>query len=104
MLRITVSKSAAAAKSYYSEGLSKQDYYSEKDEIIGGEGEYFLSSGGSVNHHLTGTLTSAPFKVTQPFAAFSVSGGAIQDTRVELCKGSCWIRGCEHDSGTLQYD
>ena len=35
MLRITVSKSAAAAKSYYSEGLSKQDYYSEKDEIIG---------------------------------------------------------------------
>lgn len=35
MLRITPNKSAAAAKSYYSEGLSKQDYYSEKDEIIG---------------------------------------------------------------------
>lgn len=35
MLRITVNKSAAAAKSYYSEGLSKQDYYSQKDEIIG---------------------------------------------------------------------
>ncbi|MEO6685966.1 MAG: PVC-type heme-binding CxxCH protein, partial [Dyadobacter sp.] len=33
---------------------------------------------------LTGTLTSVPFKVTQPFVAFRVSGGALQDTRVEL--------------------
>lgn len=35
MLRIIQSKSAMAAKSYYSEGLSKEDYYSEEQEIIG---------------------------------------------------------------------
>ncbi|RIV17306.1 dehydrogenase [Fibrisoma montanum] len=56
----------------------------EKDMTIGFEGKHFLSSGGTANYTLTGTLTSAPFPVTQPFAAFNVSGGALQDTRVEL--------------------
>ena len=56
----------------------------EKDMHIGFEGKYFLSSGGTANYKLTGTLTSVPFTVTQPFAAFRVSGGALQDTRVEL--------------------
>ncbi|MEO1808367.1 MAG: MobF family relaxase [Bacteroidota bacterium] len=35
MLRITVSKHAAAAAKYFEEGLSKQDYYSEKGEVNG---------------------------------------------------------------------
>ncbi|MCF2447291.1 plastocyanin/azurin family copper-binding protein [Dyadobacter sp. CY345] len=56
----------------------------EKEMHIGFEGKYFLSSGGTVNSRLTGTLTSASFLVTQPFAAFRVSGGALQDTRIEL--------------------
>ncbi|WP_247237866.1 PVC-type heme-binding CxxCH protein [Telluribacter sp. SYSU D00476] len=56
----------------------------EKEMRIGYEGKYFLSSGGVTNAKLTGTLTSTPFQVTQPFAAFRVSGGALQDTRVEL--------------------
>lgn len=56
----------------------------EKDMHIGYEGKYFLSSGGTTNYKLAGTLISVPFKVTQPFAAFRVSGGALQDTRVEL--------------------
>ncbi|KQS34076.1 PVC-type heme-binding CxxCH protein [Dyadobacter sp. Leaf189] len=56
----------------------------EKELHIGFDGKYFLSSGGNTNARLTGTLTSAPFKITQPFAAFKVSGGALQDTRVEL--------------------
>lgn len=56
----------------------------EKEMHIGYEGKYFLSSGGTVDAKLTGTLTSVPFKVTHPFAAFRVSGGALQDTRVEL--------------------
>ncbi|HEV7347671.1 PVC-type heme-binding CxxCH protein [Telluribacter sp.] len=58
----------------------------EKDMKIGFEGKQFLSSGGTTNYKLTGTLTSVPFKVTQPFAAFRVSGGALQDTRVELVR------------------
>jgi putative membrane-bound dehydrogenase-like protein len=56
----------------------------EKDMHIGFDGKYFLSSGGTTNYKQTGTLTSVPFTVTQPFAAFKVSGGALQDTRVEL--------------------
>lgn len=56
----------------------------EKDMSIGFEGKHFLSSGGTVNYKLTGTLTSVPFKVTHPFASFMVSGGALQDTRVEI--------------------
>ena len=58
----------------------------EKDTKIGYEGQYFLTSGGTQNYKLTGTLTSVPFRVTQPWAAFKVSGGALQDTRVELVR------------------
>lgn len=60
----------------------------DKDMHIGFEGKYFLSSGGTVNYKQTGTLTSVPFTVTQPFAAFRVSGGALQDTRVEIVQAS----------------
>ena len=35
MLRIIQSTSSAGAKKYYTEGLSKEDYYSEKQEIVG---------------------------------------------------------------------
>ena len=58
----------------------------EKDAKIGFSGKYFLSSGGTKNYKKTGTLTSEPFTVTHPFAAFKVSGGALHDTRVELVR------------------
>ncbi|MEB2780930.1 PVC-type heme-binding CxxCH protein [Algoriphagus sp. C2-6-M1] len=57
--------------------------HSEEDRI-NFEGKNFLSSGGTKNYKLTGTLTSVPFEVTQPFASFRISGGALADTRVEL--------------------
>ena len=56
----------------------------DKDMMIGFEGKNFLSSGGTVNYKLTGTLTSVSFAVTQPYASFMVSGGALQDTRIEI--------------------
>ncbi len=58
----------------------------EPDMKLGFAGEYFLSSGGTKNAALKGILTSVPFKVTQPYAAFKVSGGALLDTRVELVR------------------
>lgn len=58
----------------------------EKDSRISREGKYFVSSGGNKQHEKTGTLTSVPFRVTQPYAAFKVSGGALHDTRVELVR------------------
>jgi len=60
----------------------------EKNMRIGFSGTNFLSSGGTTNYKLTGTLTSVSFPVTQPFAAFRVSGGALQDTRVELVEAA----------------
>jgi putative membrane-bound dehydrogenase-like protein len=56
----------------------------EEDKTVGAEGKYFLSSGGTLHHDLKGTLTSTSFTVTEPYAAFSISGGALADTRVEL--------------------
>lgn len=58
----------------------------EKNMGIGISGKYFVTSGGTKNHKETGTLTSTKFPVTQPFAAFRISGGALQDTRVELVR------------------
>jgi putative membrane-bound dehydrogenase-like protein len=58
----------------------------DKDMKIGLSGKYFVSSGGTQHYKRTGTLTSVPFTVTHPFAAFKVSGGALQDTRVEVVR------------------
>ncbi len=58
----------------------------EVEMHIGHSGNYFISSGGTREYHRTGTLTSAVFEVTHPFAAFRVSGGALQETRVELVR------------------
>jgi hypothetical protein len=33
-----------------------------------------------------GTLTSVPFKVTQPYASFLIAGGPYPNTRVELVR------------------
>jgi putative membrane-bound dehydrogenase-like protein len=51
--------------------------------VRGQSGTYWVSSGvkGSAGK---GTLESAPFPATQPFASFLVSGGAFKSTRVEI--------------------
>jgi putative membrane-bound dehydrogenase-like protein len=46
-------------------------------------GTYWVSSGVNGNAR-KGTLSSAPFRVTHPYASFLVSGGAFASTRVEL--------------------
>src|SRR5690606_6392047 len=56
----------------------------ETGQQIGFDGDFFLSSGGTKDYKLKGTLTSVPFEVTYPFASFMVSGGALVDTRVEI--------------------
>lgn len=48
------------------------------------EGIYWAGSAETTDYKATGTLTSIPFTVTQPYAAFRVAGGALKDTRVEL--------------------
>ena len=50
----------------------------------GHEGEYWVSSGEFDGHRPLGTLTSESFTVSQPYAGFKVSGGALGNARVEL--------------------
>jgi conjugative relaxase-like TrwC/TraI family protein len=52
MLRMVESKSADAAKSYYAEGLAREDYYSEGQEVVGewgGRGAAMLGLRGRVD-------------------------------------------------------
>lgn len=56
MLRMIQSNSAAAAKSYYAEGLSREDYYSEGQEIVGAWGGQLAASFG-----LSGQVDKAGF-------------------------------------------
>lgn len=70
----------------FKDGLISEDPspLHNKDTKIGMEGQYFITSGGTKNYSGTGTLTSESFPVTEPYASFKVSGGALEDTRVEL--------------------
>jgi putative membrane-bound dehydrogenase-like protein len=49
-------------------------------------GLFWASSNENAGHQATGTLTSVPFAVTQPYAGFLVAGGALKDTRVEIVR------------------
>ena len=54
-------------------------------QASGHEGDFWI--GGyepSLSDSGTGTLTSAPFKATQPWASFLIGGGKHQGTRVEI--------------------
>lgn len=48
------------------------------------DGDYYVSSGGTANYQLKGTLTSETFEITHPWATFKVAGGALEGARVEL--------------------
>jgi putative membrane-bound dehydrogenase-like protein len=48
------------------------------------QGQFWIGGYEKYQDRPTGTLTSAPFKVTQPFCAFRVGGGSLKGCRVEL--------------------
>lgn len=50
------------------------------------EGNYWLGGYEVQRDTPTGTLTSAPFKVTHPWAAFRIGGGSHKETRVEIVR------------------
>lgn len=56
------------------------------DMESGHSGDYWVGTYERGGDELQGTLTSVPFKVTQPFASFLVSGGINSATRVELVR------------------
>jgi hypothetical protein len=54
------------------------------DMASGHRGEYWVGSYEAHGDAATGTLTSVPFAVTQPYASFLVGGGSGIQTRVEI--------------------
>lgn len=77
----------ATGDAFKSQPSSDRDldiYEKELLADLNSTGQYFVTSGGTKNYTDTGTLVSKSFKVTHPFAAFKVGGGAMKETRVEL--------------------
>jgi len=52
--------------------------------VLKQSGDYYVSSGGTLNYQATGTLTSTSFEVTHPWASFKITGGALAGLRAEL--------------------
>lgn len=50
------------------------------------ESEYWIGGYEAAGDKPTGTLSSAPFKVTHPWASFLIGGGNLPGTRVELVR------------------
>ena len=53
-----------------------------------------------------GTLTSAPFKATQPYAAFLIGGGSLPGTRVELVRADSqqvFFKASGNDNETMRH-
>ncbi|MDR3634225.1 MAG: DUF1080 domain-containing protein [Isosphaeraceae bacterium] len=56
------------------------------DMKSGHAGKYWVGTYERAGDPPQGTLTSKPFKLTQPFAKFLVAGGAHRETRVEIVR------------------
>lgn len=82
--RGTLSDWTAKGEAFKNSLFNRPSSVHKENAKIGFDGDYFLSSGGTTNYKLKGTLISTPFEVSHPFASFRVSGGALADTRVEL--------------------
>jgi len=57
-----------------------------KDSYSRHQGKFWIGGYEIVQDKGQGTLTSAPFRVTQPWAAFRCAGGAYDNCRVELVR------------------
>jgi putative membrane-bound dehydrogenase-like protein len=73
-------------------------------KVANHQGDFWIGGYELLGDEPKGTLTSAPFKVTHPFAAFRLGGGSQPGTRVELVRadtGEVFFRASGHDSETM---
>ena len=69
------------------------------------QGKYWLGGFEKLFDTPTGTLTSAAFEVTHPFAAFRIGGGSHKETRVELTRadtGTVFFKMSGRNSETMR--
>ena len=75
------------------------------DMKSGHQGNYWVGTYEVNGDAPQGTLTSAPFRVTQPYAAFLVGGGDQSTERVELVRADTqevFFKASGHDQETMQ--
>ncbi len=81
----TMKNWTATGKAFGNQPTSDRDTSMYKEDAeVNSSGQFFISSGGTEQAQATGALTSTTFEVTHPYAAFKVSGGALEETRVEI--------------------
>ena len=56
------------------------------DQPPGQQGQFWVGTYEGKSDAATGTLTSRPFRVTQPFASFLIGGGFHPETRAEIVR------------------
>lgn len=74
-------------ESWETEGgaFAGQPILEERSAVESGQaGQYWLGSRERLGDGPTGSLTSAPFEITHPWAAFLLGGGSGSQTRVDL--------------------
>jgi putative membrane-bound dehydrogenase-like protein len=75
------------------------------DMHSGHQGNFWIGTYENGGDQPQGSLTSVPFKVTQPFASFLVAGGASPETHVELVdekSGKVIFKSTGYDHETLR--
>ncbi len=69
-------------------GLIDQNRKYGKGRVAEHQGEFWIGGYEKLEDKPHGTLTSVPFKATQPWALFRLGGGSLPGTRVELVRAA----------------
>src|SRR5207237_9575277 len=77
----------AAGKAFEGQPVKGDTVFPRRNDMRSNhQGNYWIGGFEKLGDDPKGTLTSVPFKVTQPCASFLVAGGAWPATRVELVR------------------
>ncbi|MSR56958.1 MAG: DUF1080 domain-containing protein [Planctomycetaceae bacterium] len=77
----------AEGKAFEKQPVKGDAVFARRDDMRSEHaGEYWAGSFESGGDEPQGTLSSKPFKITHPFAAFLIGGGSHDSTRVELVR------------------
>ena len=104
-------KDWAATGTAFDKQPIKGDVVSKRrnDMRSGHQGQYWVGSFEIDGDKPQGTLTSAPFKLTQPWASFLVGGGSTTATKVEIfvkegpSERAAFVRGREGKTAAVSY-
>lgn len=96
----------AAGKAFEKQPVKGDTVFPRRSDMRSNhEGEFWIGGFERAGDPPTGTLTSVPFKITQPFASFLVAGGREATTSVELLlvgQDSPFFRASGDESETLR--